>query len=374
MPAAPGRPIWLAAPSRFAGWPAKRARAALVVLALLIAALTIQPYRPPPPPDAPPAVENKGSESDLALYETIVDDVHHGADYYQATARELRARSGYPLRPFVTFRMPLLAQVQATLPLAGTILLLWLLAAATATAWLVRLSEILPHRAPRIVAALLLAGGLIVSVQPELTASHEIWAALLIAWSLAVRRRGEWVASVALATIAMLIRETAALYVVVMAGFALVTGQRREFLGWCLGLAAFAVAVVAHAMAVAQVTGPLDPVSDGWSGLNGLWFYAMTLRHATVLEVFPFTLVAPLIALALFGWTVPRDPLTMRMAVVLAAYGILIGGFARLNNFYWGMMVAPVVLVGLAFVPDGLRDLYRAALDRRRITVTRTAS
>jgi hypothetical protein len=99
----------------------------------------------------------------------------------------------------------------------------------------------------------------------------------------------------------------------------------------------------------------------------------MTLRHATVLEVFPFALAAPVIALALFGWTVPAHPLALRMATVLAAYGVLIACFARLNNFYWGMMAAPVVLVGLAFVPDGLRDLGRAALDRRRVSVTRTA-
>jgi len=34
-------------------------------------------------------------------------------------------------------------------------------------------------------------------------------------------------------------------------------------------------------------------------------------------------------------------------------------------------MIAPVSLVGLAFVPDGLRDLIVRALDRRRITVTK---
>lgn len=369
-----GRTIWLAAPSRYAGWPKTRARAALAVLLLLIAALTIQPHRPAPPPGTPAPVENKGSESDLALYEAIVDHVHHGEDYYQATAKELRAHPGYPLRPFVTFRLPLLARIQATLPLAGTILLLWLIAAATAFAWLVRLREILPQRAPQAIAALLLAGGLIVFVQPELTASHEIWAALLIAWSMAVRRRGSWLMAMALATIAMLIRETAALYVIVMAALALLTGERREMIGWGATLAVLAAAVAAHAAAVWQVTGPLDPASDGWAGFNGAWFFAMTLRHATVLEVFPFILGAPVIALALFGWTVPMHPLALRMATVLAAYGLLIACLARLNNFYWGMMVAPVILVGLAFVPDGLRDLGRAALDRRRTTVTRTAA
>lgn len=369
-----GRTIWLAAPSRYAGWSIGRARAALAVLALLIAALMIQPHRPATAPESPPQAENKGSESDLALYETIVDALRHDADYYQATAKELRARPGYPLRPFVTFRLPLLAEVQATLPLAGTILLLWLIAAATATAWIARLGEILPARAPRTIAALLLAGGLIVFVQPELLASHEVWAALLVAWSMATYRRDAWAVAMALATIAMLIRETAALYVLVMAALALIAGRRRELIGWGVTLAVLAAAVAAHANAVWQVTGPLDTASDGWAGFNGARFFVVTLQHATLLEVFPFALAAPVLGLALFGWTVPMHPLTLRMATVLAAYGVLIACFARLNNFYWGMMVAPVVLVGLAFVPDGLRDLGRAALDRRRITVTRTAA
>ncbi|QNE30872.1 hypothetical protein F1C10_02060 [Sphingomonas sp. NBWT7] len=374
MPAAAAETIWLAAPSRYAGWSRRRARAALAVLVLLIAAFTIQPIRPAPPPGTAPVVENKGSESDLALYEAIVDDVRHGEDYYQATAQELRARPGYPLRPFVTFRLPLLARLQALLSPAMTLLLLWLLAAATATAWMGRLRELLPRLAPRLIAGLLLAGGLVAFVQPALTASHEIWAALLIAWSLAVRRPGNVTLALALATIAMLIRETAALYVLVMGGLAVVTGQRREAAGWALTLAVLAAAVAVHAGAVHRVTGPLDTASDGWTGLNGAWFFAMTLRHATILEVTPFVLAAPVLALALFGWTVPAHPLALRMATILAAYGVLIACFARLNNFYWGLMVAPIVLVGLAFVPDGLRDLGRSALDRRRARVTRTAA
>ena len=47
--------------------------------------------------------------------------------------------------------------------------------------------------------------------------------------------------------------------------------------------------------------------------------------------------------------------------------------FGRLDNFYWGLMVAPTILIGLTFVPDGLRDLVMAALDKRRIIVTRVS-
>lgn len=367
-----GRTVWLATPSCYAGWPANRARTALGLILALMVSMTIQLHRPLPPGARAQALAliDRG-ESDLTLYRAVVENVRHGGDYYMATAHELRARPGYPLRPFVTFRLPTLARVQAALPDLGVYALQLALAALVAIAWSVRLAGFLPQRASRVVAGLLMAGGLIVSVQYDLGPSHEVWAALLIALSLAAWHRERWVAAVAVATMAMLVRETAALYVLVMAGFALMGGRWREVGGWITGLGLAALAVTAHALAVWHVTGPLDAVSDGWTGFNGPWFYAMTVKHATVLEVFPFELVAPLVALALFGWTVPRDAVALRMAVVLGAYGMLIATLARLDNFYWGLMIAPMLLVGLVFVPDGLRDLARAALDKRRIVVTR---
>lgn len=373
----PRAPLWLASASRYAGISKTRARIVLASLIALIVVMTpFRSFEPPQPlsPAELAAAEKIGrGETDLALYEAIVDAVRHGGDYYIVTADALRASPGYPLRPFVTFRPPLLAEVQAHLPAAYVFLLLWGLVAATWYTWTSRLSVALPDPVVRGIAALLLLGGLAVSVQPALIASHEVWAALLIAWSLALRRPGRWVEAISLAVIAMLIRETAALYVVVMAAIAWIEGERREAAGWVVALGVFAVALAAHALAVSQVVRVTDPASDGWAGLSGLEFFAVTLKHATVLEVFPFVAVAPVIALALFGWTAWRDPLATRMTVMLVGYGFLIALFARHNNFYWGLMAAPVFLAGLVFVPDALRDLIRAALDRRRITVTRTA-
>ena len=345
-----------------------RARLVLGVALLLITLCTLAPPSGPRPGDPPP---RQSSESDLSLYETITDAVRHGDDYYAATARELRARPGYPLRPFITFRLPLLAQIQANVPPVATFALLFALAAAVAIAWLIRLGAELPQTASRTIAGLLLAGGLFVDVQPALHASHEVWAALLIALSLAVRRPERWIEAVAIATVAMLIRETAALYVMAMAAIAWIEGSRREAFGWATALGVLAAALAAHAWAVAQVTGPLDAVSDGWTGLNGFWFFVMTIRHATVLEAFPYWVAVPLVVLSLLGWASWRSPLALRVFTMLCAYAALISLFARLNNFYWGLMPAPLLLVGLIFAPDGLRDLWRAALDRRRITVTR---
>jgi hypothetical protein len=169
----------------------------------------------------------------------------------------------------------------------------------------------------------------------------------------------------------MLIRETAALFAAVMLLIALVEGERREALGWAAAIAVFAVAVAAHAQAVAAVVGPLDPVTPGWGGLLGLGFFLKALTLITPLMLLPIGVGALLVGLALFGWLSWDDPTGLRAVAVLGAYAALIAVGARPDNFYWAMLVAPIALVGLAFVPDAVGDLLHRALDRRRITVTR---
>lgn len=359
-------PIWLAAPGRFAGIAKARAGAIALALAVLIA-LSFTALSAPSAREAPQAV---GQVSDLGLYEGVIDGLRAGGDYYQLTADGLRT-GGYPLRPFLTFRLPTHAVVQAALPLAASLAILWLLAIGVVAAWWIRLRTALARTPPRIAAAILLAGGMVAFVQVELIAFHEVWAAQLVALSLALRRPGRWVEAAALAAVAMLVRETAALYVLVMGGIAWLEGDRREAMGWAAALGLFAVALAAHAHGAAQVAGPLDPASPGWSGLLGFGFVVKSLVTATALQALPLALAAPVVALSLFGWSVWRDPLALRAATIFIAYAVAIGLFARADNFYWALMIAPVFLVGLAFAPDGVRDLARAILDRRRVRVQR---
>jgi hypothetical protein len=359
-------PLWLTHPSRFAALPAAQARIVLGVLAaLLLASLTVLGV-PAPAPDTASA----NPQTDIVLYEGIVSAVAHGEDYYRAAADALRAGS-YPLRPFLTFRLPGLAVVQGALPLAVTLALLCMLAFATAYAWYHRLREAVA-RVPALLAALfLLAAGMLAFVQPELIVFHEIWAGLLVALSLALRRPGRWVEAVTIALIAMLIRETAALYVLVMAALAFAEGQRREAAGWTAALGVFALVLAAHAVAVHSVTGPLDAASPGWSGMHGFGLFVRAMTLATGLQILPALAAAPLVALALFGWASWRDPLALRTAATFCAYAVVISLFARLDTFYWGLMIAPAFLIGLAFVPDALRDLVTRALDRRSVRVQR---
>ncbi|WP_448663734.1 hypothetical protein ACG3SL_03390 [Sphingomonas sp. CJ20] len=364
--------LWLAVPSRFAGLSRRRARIAMVLLALvLLASLTALVAVVQPPASGDPA-RHGGEQSDLILYETIVSGVQHGGDYYTVASQALRA-GDYPLRPFFTMRMPALAMVQARLPHAVVLLTLYLLAFCVMAAWSIRLREALRRWQPVAIGLVLLAGGMLAFIQADLWAFHEIWAGLLIALSLAVRRPGRWLEAVALGLAATLIRETAALYVVLMGVMAWREGERREARGWAAALLLFALAVGAHAYAVSAVTTVTDPASPGWAGLHGAGFFVKAVVLSTALQLFPLWIAAPLFGLSLFGWASWRDPLAARLVAMLLGYGVLMAVFARADTFYWALLVAPLSLVGLVFAPDGLHDLARQALDKRRITVTRVS-
>ncbi len=360
-------PFWLAVPTRFARMKPATARIAIgLVVFLLLLSLTSLWIADPPAISA--ASQSDRAPTDLALYDQIVAGVRHGGNYYDVTAQALRA-GDYPLRPFVTFRLPGLAVIEAALPPLAIRVLLYALASLTAFVWLTRLMPMLSRLAPRIAVVILLAGSILAFVQPELAAFHEIWAGLLVALSLALRRPGRWIEAVALGLAAMLIRETALLYALVMALFTWIEGERREAIGWAAAIAIFAAVIGAHAWAVAQVTGPLDPASPGWLGMQGFGLFVKSLVLATALQILPLWLAALLIGLALLGWFAWDDPMALRMVALLGVWAALMSGFARIDTFYWGLIVAPIFLTGLVFVPDALRDLFARALDRRRVRV-----
>lgn len=360
----------LGPPSRFAGLSRGRARLVLAFLALLLA-FCLTALMTPDPAALGDASRVETGQTDLMLYDKIVAGVRGGENYYVAAADALRAGQ-YPLRPFLTFRMPALATVLAALPQWFPVkYLLFALVLSVAGAWANRLRGELTRPLPAVAALVLMLGSLLVFLQVELAPFHEIWAALLVALSLAIRRPGRWIEAVAIALAAMLIRETAVLYVLVMAAFAWREGQRREAIGWALALALFAAALGAHAWGVAGVTGSHDPASPGWAGLLGFGFFVKAATLATGLQMLPLWAGALLAGLATFGWLSWRDPLGLRMFAILAAYAAAISLFARIDNFYWALMIAPVFLLGLLFAPAGIRDLVRQSLDKRRITVTR---
>jgi hypothetical protein len=365
--------IWLTAPSRFADLSPPRARIGLALLLLLLFATLTALAVPAPATLSGDPAKRADDQADVVLYEAIVEGVRHGGNYYDVAADQLRA-GDYPMKPFVTFRLPTLAVVQAMLPRWAVIVLLYALAGGVMIAWFARLRPAFARPLPLIFAMVLLAGGLGAFVQPDLASFHEVWAGLLVALSLALRRPGCWVAAAGVGALAMLIRETAALYVAVMFVLALIEGERREAIGWAAGVALLAIAVVAHAYAVAEVVRALDPASPGWAGMLGFGFFVEAMTMSTALRLAPIWLAALLLGLSLFGWAAWCDGTGARALATFTVYALLISLFGRADTFYWGLMAAPAILVGLAFSPDGVKDLIAAAFPKRRkITVTRVS-
>ena len=123
----------------------------------------------------------------------------------------------------------------------------------------------------------------------------------------------------------------------------------------------FPLAMAWHAQEVAKVVLPSDPGSPGWTTFGGWAGFLRTYYLAGPLRWLPAEAAAPLIILAMFGWASWRTRTGLTATLFYAGYGLAFMLFGRANNFYWGLMVAPAFLVGLAFVPRALSDLASAA-------------
>ncbi len=347
--------------SRFAGlarWPA---RLVLVLLALLIAYGVATTLAPAPPAHAAASPMQRDAE----LYRAVAAHLARGDCYYPSAAYEQRLR-GYPLKPFVTVRLPLLAKTTALVggpQVMGWALQLLVLATALAMVWRLRLD--VADRAARLAAIGLATLSLLVIAQPDLALWHEAWAAVLITLALAVHRPGQWGAAMVIALTAALLRELALPFLAVMAFTAAIERRsgfwRGEGAAW-LGMIAIAVfAIGLHAYRVSLVVTAADAVSPGWSGVGGWPFVITMMAQASVFALLPLPLVALAVPLALLGWAGWANPMALRASLWLGGMVTVFMLFGRPDNFYWGMMLAPLLPVGLAFAPRALIDLARAA-------------
>jgi hypothetical protein len=308
-------------------------------------------------PDATGAIK---SNEDLTLYAAIARRVAAGENYYPAAAEELRA-GNYPLKPFLAFRLPTLAVATAWLGRPIMIALQIGLFAAMIWAWWVRLDRQFAENRRRVSGAMLAAAGVAVAVSGRYVGLHEVWSGALIATSLALHRRDRWAWSVVAAALALAIRELALPYVLLMAALALYRRSWREFATLAGVIALFALAMAWHAQEVAKVVLPSDPGSPGWTTIGGWAGFLRTYYLAGPLRWLPADAAAPVIILAMFGWASWRSRTGLTATLFYAGYALAFMLFGRANNFYWGLMVAPAFLVGLAFVPRALSDLASAA-------------
>ena len=355
-------PLLLSRPTRYAGLAQRRAQLLLVLLALAALLLIGRPGVQPPRP---------GDGGDVALASTIVENIRHGGAYYPVAADAMRD-AGRPLRPFTRFALPTLPIVAAAVPPRLFAAMLVLLAGAVGVAGWVRLR---PWLGRRRVATLLLVAMLVAGLAPAgplaLALLPAVWAGLLLALALLVRRPGRWVEASALALAAALLCETAAPALSLMAVLAWREGDRREAVGWALALGLFMVVLGVHAQAVARLLRDSDLATATGAGLAGPAHAIRALAAATAATDLPGRPAALLMLLAIFGWTALADPLAERVAAILILHAAMLALTARIGQVEAAAIAAPLALAGLVFTVDGLRDLVLAAMDGRRITVKR---
>jgi hypothetical protein len=303
--------------------------------------------------------------TDLGLYAYAASAADHPSTYYAQVVAEQR-REGYELKPFLVVRPPALSFLLAALRNdALRRLAVVALALGALAAWWLRLGREGVAPLPRAFDLIALASGALPAIAPQAPYMHEVWAGLLISLSLALRREDRFALAVVAGLAAALIRELAAPYLVVMATTALLGRHWREAAAWALALALFAVALAWHAFMVDALVLPTDHASAGWLKLSGWPFVLHAAQWNAILAVAPAWLTALAVPAALAGAANWTTSLGRRLAAVLVSYVLAFAMVGRPENFYWGLMFAPLLPLGFARAFRAL-PAARAYLNRSR--------
>ena len=362
--------------NRFAHWKAAPARAVLALLLTFLVLAAITPMRSGEGVHTSLAegrkVEagDKARDEDLALYDRVSERLRRGENYYEAVAIEHRT-SRYPLRPGFAVRLPTLATIQAKLPPPANpsdggkveALLALALIAAILIVWWRRLGEEPGGERVRLWATVLLFLGVQILSIGYFFVLHELWAGGLLALAMGLYRpeKGKWLGAWIAAAAALALREHALPFVLLLGAFALWHRRWKEFGAWALLVGFFVAAMAVHLHTVAGLVRPDDPVGPSWLTLRGLSGWMSMVVLSSNLRLIPAMLAGPLMILMVFGWAGWRRPIATFATLLFLGYGLafMIGG--RGDNWYWGMMIAPMMWLGLAFVPMALKGLASAA-------------
>lgn len=337
---------------------------ALIILAALLLALimgattqkTPEPKRPPP--------HHKVLKGDVDLYKLIIKDVKAGENYYRAVAREHRLY-GYQLKPVFTVRLPTLAFLFAKLPRIFLDGIFLALIVSIIMAWHLKLQASPPKLISRFsiayvgTALIFFSCALLNTDNAEIF--HDTWAGLFLALSLALWRPDHFLLSILFGLCAVFIRELALPYLFLMAMTAVFEKYWREAAYWITAIILFGIIYWLHTMAVANVGLPSDVRSGGWHGLGGIEFFITALVDISVFEVLPRSITGIIAVLCVFGWLSWKHEIGLRVALFILCYAVMIMAFARYNTLYWFLMIEPLFLAGLIFVPQALSDLVAQA-------------
>jgi hypothetical protein len=333
----------------------------IVLLACVYVSLT-QKILPDPPltkqgEPAPP-------KPDALFYEHIVDRVRGGQRYHDAVMEEFDLpfwREGDGLRPTSIFnwRTPTYAWVLGALPSHNTrILCLSLLALLTA-ALCFRAVQQSQGPFPSVVTALLL-GPFAWCFLGGVYYFTELWAGILIALSVALYALQRWPFAVLAGLAALFFRELTLPYCLLCVVLAIAQRRPAEVSAWVLGLGLYAGFYAWHVHEVRlHIAGEAATNVDSWIRFGGLAFAIATTQigsiFLTVLPSFFAALMLPVALLGLAGW---RGDTGVRAGLTCAGYLTFFLVAGRPQQAYWGLMISPLLTLGLAGVPNAVRDLH----------------
>jgi hypothetical protein len=269
-------------------------------------------------------------------------------------------------------RLPTLAVIEAALPEGAMAPLSVLLTAAVLLAWWRKLGGD-PAAAPvRTLAMAALLIGVTLGMTRYFFVLHELWAGQLLALAFGLHRpeRGQWIGAWLAAALALAIREHALPFVLLMGAMALWQRRWREGAAWGLLALLFAAAMAVHLHMIGRMVLPTDAPSASWITVRGLSGWLSMLVLSSNLRLLPHALGGALVMASLMGWSGWKSAAGLFGTLLQAGYGLAFMIAGRGDNFYWGMVVAPTLLVGLAFVPMTMRDLWQVSgLARKSIAL-----
>ena len=375
-PAEPA-PAW----DRFARWPRRDALTLLVAVnAMLVCAalvpLTGEIATPPTLSVGHAKAAERPRDDDLKLYDTAIERIRHGENYYDFIAAEHR-KAAYPLRPGVAVRLPTLAYLDAAMGIHGDAPAPLAMAAAVAlmlgvlAAWWGRLGAELgtgpaAGRQRRFAMALLFLGASL-GLNRYYFVLHELWAGMLIALAIGLHRPqargngGKWLAAWCAAALALAIREHTLPFVLLLAAHAGWRRAWRETAAWALLVALFAGGMALHLHLIAQHTLPSDPTGPSWLALRGLGGWLSNVVLSSNLRFLPHWAAGPLVVLMILGFAGWKSRTGEFATLLFLGYGLLFMIAGRNDNFYWGAVIAPAMMAGLAFAPMALGSLVKAS-------------
>lgn len=363
--------------NRFAHWPRSPARVALALLAVLLAlaaltSLTVgrgEEAKPPPLAGSSDAATQERFD-DLRLYDNVIARMRHGEGYYDVIVEEHR-KIPFPVTPGFAVRLPTLAYLLVALGdegqgptrlVPGEAIASILLFLAVIAAWWRRLGDEPGGSEHRLLAVALLLPGLTFLTVREFHVLHELWAGGLIALALGLHRPGRrWGAALAVAALALAIRETVLPFALLLGAMAAWRRDWREAASWAVLAMVFVALWAWHLQVISAQLRPDDPTSASWITLRGLSGLLSLYVLPTPLRFLPSWLANPVIVLALFGWAGWKSPLGTTVTLLLLGYGLAFMIAGRPENWYWGALVTTVIFAGLAFAAGSLRGAARAA-------------